>query len=71
MSMQAIKKIEMELKNLTNDEKLFLVKKIINSINSLQDSPIAKDFSKYEGLYKNINVEKETNKMRNEWERNI
>ncbi len=86
MPLTAIEKIEKEVEELTINDKLDLLENIVIQLKSsgLQDrikilqnkSKInigqKPDLSRYRGIYKgrDLNLTKESNDMRNEWERN-
>jgi Cdc6-like AAA superfamily ATPase len=74
MSAQTMQKIERELYDLSITEKLSLVKRILATINiEEKDKAVGYNFSKYRGIYKNVNVDwkKEIKEIRDEWERNF
>lgn len=74
MSVQIMQKIEKELYNLSDTEKLTLVKKILATINIEEtDNELVNNFSKYRGIYKNKNIDwkREIKEIRDEWERNL
>jgi hypothetical protein len=78
MHLTAIEKIEKEVEGLTVEDKLDLLENIAGQLKKagLQDKAVQNhkqtDVTRFRGIYKgrDLNLGKEINNLRNEWERN-